>query len=57
MWSFVLRNSEMEILYNFTLKINSLYLLDKLDDKFSEDEIRNINSLLSKIYNKYKDVF
>ena len=57
MWSFVLRDSEMEILYNFALKINSLYLLDKLDDKFSEDEIRNINSLLSKIYNKYKDVF
>ena len=54
---FELRDSEMEILYNFALKINSLYLLDKLDDKFSEDEIRNINSLLSKIYNKYKDVF
>lgn len=54
---FVLRDSEMKILYNFALKTNSLYLLDKLDDKFSEDEIRNINSLLSKIYNKYKDVF
>lgn len=52
---FELDESEMKMLYKFARETNFLYLLDKLQDKFNEDEIRELNSVLSKIYNKYED--
>ena len=52
---FELDESEMKLLYKFARETNFLYLLDKLHDKFNEDEIRELNSILSKIYNKYED--
>ena len=52
---FELDESEMKLLYKFARETNFLYLLDKLQDKFNEDEIRELNSILSKIYNKYED--
>lgn len=54
---FELDESEMKLLYKFARGTNFLYLLDKLQDKFNEDEIRELNSVLSKIYNKYEDYF
>jgi hypothetical protein len=54
---FELDELEMKVLYKFAKETNFLYLLDKLQDKFSEDEIRELNMLLSKIYNKYVDKF
>lgn len=49
---FELNESEMKLLYKVARETNFLYLLDKLQDKFSEDEIRELNAILSIIYNK-----
>jgi hypothetical protein len=54
---FELDESEMKLLYKVARETNFLYLLDKLQDKFNEDEIRELNSVLCKIYNKYEAKF
>lgn len=54
---FELDESEMKLLYKVARETNFLYLLDKLEDKFNEDEIRELNSVLCKIYNKYEAKF
>ena len=50
---FELSESEMKLLYKVAKETNFLYLYDKLQDKFTEDEIRELNAILSIIYNKY----
>lgn len=50
---FELSESEMKLLYKVAKGTNFLYLYDKLQDKFTEDEIRELNAILSIIYNKY----
>ena len=54
---FELNEFEMKVLYKVARETNFLYLFDKLQDKFSEDEIRELDYILSKIFNKYADKF
>ena len=54
---FELDESEMKLVYKVARETNFLYLLDKLQDKFNEDEIKELNSVLRKIYNKYEAKF
>lgn len=54
---FELDELEMKVLYKLARETNFLYLLDKLQDKFSEDEIRELDFILCIIYRKYVDKF
>lgn len=54
---FELDELEMKVLYKLARETNFLYLLDKLQDKFSEDEIRELDYILCTIYKKYANKF
>ena len=54
---FELNEFEMKVLYKLAKETNYLYLLDKLQDKFNEDEIRELNYTLCTIYKKYASEF